>query len=918
MQAHKFFYQPKCDTHADSSAANEFLKQTFSRMEAAMYGAALKQKCRLVQQIVTTEVNQVFWRKNQPSTIYKLIDELPQDKPVSERLSILSQRLMTHKAMPVMTAHPTMLFSNPVLFNLHKVTKQISELHSFSSASAKDDIEKILHNFIHVSMLPEQSLIPEEEAERALFIYQEILATYPEFLASVAEYFVKVHGGDIADITLQLREPVMASFKDIYSWVRGDADGNHQVTAATMSKTVPAQQIAIIQVYIRSYEQLISRLEAQKHMEHARVLHERLAYLRRCITSIKKDVWFDVSVSQENQEIFAQELDKIGSDQAMSSELKNDIHELKNLIQLAGFAGGLKEFVRQSTTVNVAAFDNIVHILAAHHLEIQRFLQSETGELRSYHQLAEDEKLKIHRMLESNIDYFSTLRENQGALTEVTTKELRRLIFVANHRDIFPHYIHSDTKSHVDVRAVSVLLHLARYMELQLRIGNVRRHVLNPLVLCETPSDIQRIGDIVREMLRDPYIRKKAVEIGYFSYVGGPSDLGKTGGMLTHVELLFAQMTVKSILQEMSAIYPELNKVELRVLHGFGGDLKRRMGKHRQRHATFQGWDAYAGLGAPGAYAHFLHRVVGFSSESDYKVQELIMIGERHPKALAVLQVLTQSCIKQHESFFKNPETEALISALTNKNIERRVNTSSRAASKATNSKVTEARAIGFLNHFLLSGVHADVYMGMLGLKALSPAEISALPVLFNELTVVKDIVYKTMYAIATSQPDRARKKLNAASPVQKSLLATLDAWEADAWQVLTLLPNFLAEEHRQAATSYMNKQLPRLQHREVELSEVALGLMEMMGGDFVQLAKETKQHCFYYQQLANCITTYEAEPTPLHLENAALALRGVPHIVQGPPLIAELCSKLHEGNRKVQVAKAEAAPVPSLPKAKL
>lgn len=86
-------------------------------------------------------------------------------------------------------------------------------------------------------------------------------------------------------------------------------------------------------------------------------------------------------------------------------------------------------------------------------------------------------------------------------------------------------------------------------------------------------------------------------------------------------------------------------------------------------------------------------------------------------------------------------------------------NQSSRKKSKGAGEKaelnLDSERAIGLATRFSACGIHANVYYGM---AQELPIEGKDCPELFEKLTVVQDMVYKTLYALAITDFSRAEK----------------------------------------------------------------------------------------------------------------------------------------------------------------
>jgi hypothetical protein len=875
-----------------------FIKSIFAKFRYEARGLAhdKKMKIDLVEAIVTSEYEKALRRKKQTSHLFHLIQNAPKTLTPEARLRFVCDRLHEFPAMPVITAHPTRVLSNEILFQLYDTVDSalklaLGDLLAGERALLENKITTHLNQFIHQPMTPEKHLTPKEEADVALFIYQKIIGSFPDVYQAIEDEFIRVHGGEPEEISRILKPAVMFSFRHVHSWVKGDTDGNFQVSAQTMAETVPAQQVANIELYIKALDALISQLDAKSYQLTRMELQKTSAYLTRCINSISSGIWFDVAGSNETKKRITHTLDSLINKGIYPISAKKQLISLRDLIELTGFFGGLREFVRQTTKVNQDVFENLVNILVEHHEITRAFMTSHDGVQRSYSDLSVVEKTRLHERLSSNPDYFSTLKRHSDEFTALTRKELDRLLFISKHSDIFPSYIFSDTEDKINMDELLILLRFSTYLDGALRIGQMHQYPVNTLPLCETPNDLNHFPIILKAMLNDPYLRKKIVSGGFVSYVSGPSDLGKVGGIVVYLSLVRNQMEAEAILETYKTIYPELSATRLRVLHGFGGDMKRRFGSAQQQaHCTHQGWGAYDVLGAPGAYAAYLHGVVGYPCENDFKVEELRQLKIKHPDVFATFLAIEEKSINAFQTFIGASSSKDLLIALTDFNIEKKLNISSRAGSKKSATDITNIRAIGLLNLHLLTRVNWDIFMSVMAFPALADSEKAHLPLLFNQLTVMKDIVYKVLFSLAVSDLPRAWNKLTQNAVTDEELSRTLSFIEASAFDVMQSLVGCLPELQQARADVYFKANV----NRRKPVHQVALELMDALGDEFSVLACETRELLPHFSRLSDCIDAYQLNPTRDTEENVVLACRGY-QVSEGPRMISELMSPLHQ-----------------------
>jgi hypothetical protein len=877
-------------------------------------------RLNIIEKIIKDQYIKAVDRNSQPSNLYILIENLPRNYSVATRLNMLRRNLSENVAMPVLTSHPTRIITNSAIRYLFDIISSATSLDKKHLATKeqkmiKEQMESDLDKLISQPFLQAENMTPQEEADYTLFIYKKIIEAFPDFFDSVVDKFHEVHGGTRSEIAKILKPAVMDSFRNIYSWTRGDADGNNNVTKKTMEQTLPAQQVAVIEIYIDKINKIRTELESmgdQKLVKNK--LKEICAYLHRCINAIKAGIWFNVEGSNETGINITEKFIDVQTN--LPKNLQKIMGDLIHLVDLAEFFGGMKEYVRQTTMVNIKVFDNLARILVDHNADIRDLLQNNIDITHKYSGLTRDEKILFHKKLSSNPAYFLVLKENSQQFSKVTIKELDRLLFVLTHVDIFPFYICSDTEDKINFDETLILLRFSSYLHGSLRIHQMNDYPINLLFLCETPKDINNYENILSDILDDPALRKRVKDSGFVSYVGGPSDLGRTGGIVTHISLFFAQMHGQQLLNRYKNKYPDLKKVKLRVLNGYGGDYKRRIGSAAQQiHSTFQGLDAYDKLGAPGAYTSYLHHVVGHRPENDFRVLELENIRDNHPKSFALLLDLEIEGVKSFEEFINKSSSRQLLVELTDAEVERKLNTSSRAGSKTSKIDITKSRAIGITNLYIYTRINWDIFMSVIGWTTfLSESNRDELTVLYTKTTVIKDIVLKVFFAIAISDIPRTWLKLNEGNlptPAEiKSLIAEYENPDIDEKNTLQTLSYIDKSSHLILETLLLF--LPHQKQKEImsyfkEQSQIgtsshllALELMDLIGDEFSVLAAQTRALLVDYQQLTDCIDSYEKDKNDRTLENVVLCLRGG-IITSGPDCIAKLSSQRNDyiSNRK-------------------
>ena len=895
-------------------ASTMVLDDIFHSIKAPHLPQVKQTKIKLVEDMVRIEYAKFIERQSEPSHLFHLIESIPDEWSLSEKIDWFTARLSLYPAMPVITAHPTRVITNESLYLLYDIVSLLGELdHTSKKPVVIDKITTKIHHLIQHPMVPKKILTPDEESKMALYIYQQILESFPRFFNDIVEKFIAIHGGTKKQVTLLLKGAVMDSFRKVCSWVKGDGDGNPNVTADTMKHAIPAQQIALLEVYIRQIHAIVALINDTDKPEMGAELQAKGERFTRCIRDIKGRVWFDVASSEEEKLSAFKVMDDLLNKTTSHSHdaIHKMIMNLRDLIELAGFYGGLNEFVRQTTTVHQGVWKNFTQILVKHHSSIADLMKE-----RDYNELSNEEKIGIHDLLSTNTVYFETLHLHADEFTSQTKDELGRLFLIRQNLDIFPSYIFSDTKGTINFDEARIAMHFAaHHFANLLKMRQVKNFPFNQLPLCETPEDLENFGVMLRSMLENYHMRKKIVESGFLSAVLGPSDNSKVAGIMVYGLLLRTQMIGEDILQEYKGIYKELEPVVWRWKHGFGSDMKRQFGAPRyQRHCTHQGWGALDVLAAPGAYTSFLHGMVGFPCASEFKIQEIRDLQRQNPDAYAAWINIEKQAMDEFQLFIGQESVHALLAFVTDPAIERRMNISSRAGSKKS-SKPHEARAIGIVNHYLIGGDYWDIYWSIAGLANLSPELKGYLPQIY-QLTLCKDILYKIIYSIAVSNNSHIWQRLFPDQPVsheqvvswaqeyvvggKNELHQTLAYIDMGKYSVLKTLVSFLPDaEQKKAAELFAH---PASQ--DVPADQLALQLMDVLGGEFALLAQDTREKLPYFQQFRQCVEQYRTAPCSESEENAVLAGRGI-QLPAPVRTIAQLLSPLHHEALKTPLAES-------------
>lgn len=477
-----------------------------------------------------------------------------------------------------------------------------------------------------------------------------------------------------------------------------------------------------------------------------------------------------------------------------------------------------------------------------------------------------------------------------------------------HYKDQFA-YILSDTVNAQSLDEVILLFGLASFIHGHLSIDDIRKPPVLLIPLCETPKDLEHLPDILNQMLTDPHLKDVILQKGELVYVAGPSDLGKEGGLFAHIPLIAAEKKAQDILKNHQAKDCALKAIQLRVLYGLGGDFHRRISKSAyQLFATFQGSEA-CWLGSYHAYASYVEQVTGQASENTYRALELRILENASPNDYQHLQIIIEKCIKAYERYTKHPAAQNLLRELSIPyELAILTNTSSRGESKSTQPEdILKSRAIGMTNYDISCLFMTRIFMSADGLVDDLNIPQEAYLSIYQQSTVVQEIIQKILFSIAVSDEKRAWLHLLGYLPNQKKIQYWASQFQnthhtkapiALAYCVIQL-PKIIERisqfiPYPEAIESFWSQQTSKPCH------QLALELIQHIGHEDVHFAKLAQEIEFdlrpRYQRLAQCIDTYRQEYASATLEkqkelqeNCIMALRGDKKITSGPKTISSL-----------------------------
>ncbi|NBX85457.1 MAG: phosphoenolpyruvate carboxylase [Gammaproteobacteria bacterium] len=857
---------------------------------------------KLKEQILLNHVEDAKLLQTQVSRLAAHDASIPKNWPLKHKLVYAKWMRETFPPRPVLTSHPTEVLSEEMRHAINQLVKDVLaydsqiEPHPQFAAQIEEQLEKIKS----MSWLPKANLTPENEMQRQDDLYLTMMSSWPKFNQKNIAAFAEAHNCKEEDIQVGLTRANQQLYRHVSSWVVADIDGNKKRNRATMETMESSLQSSVIQRYILRLEPLLV---------HIPQLKSAYNYLNRCQQSIAHHIYFNLKGAEIAKKRLLYVFDKAILQPGLSEDIKAQLSALRDLVDLMGFRGDLKQFVRQSSKANAAVFQEMVNFLVRDYAEIKMLADDE----KHYAQWSLPKKSKLHDFLRNDSKYFDTLKKMLPHFSADSHRELDILSFVTEYQDQFS-YILSDTENTISLNEVIILFGFSAYRRHQLYIDDIRMPPVNLVPLCETPEDLVNLEHILDAMLSNPYLKEVIIKNGEIIYVAGPSDLGKSGGLFAHIDLIEAEKNANRILAKHQAFDPQLQMVQLRVLYGLGGDFHRRVSQSfSQLFCTFQGSDACA-LGAYGRFPAYVHQVATYPSENAMRAQQLSEFEIQDPQNYQLMKVAIKHAIKGYQRFIHHPASQELFRQLTiPAHLGALTNTSSRAESKGALPKdIIESRAIGIANYDIASLVMMRILMSADGLIDFPMGIKENFGAMYQGSIVVKEQVMKLMFSIAISDYDRAWLRVTGTMPTleqieqwaQEFLKVEVDKkpYHALAYmvyrapQILHTLSFFLPLAQKEALDN-INTELYKNPHRLSEMVLKAIHEIGQFDKDYLDLAQEIEKDLLpRYQRLAKAMDDYDKRPQDLKSEalaeleeNVVLALRGDRRITAGPKSISNM-----------------------------
>ena len=473
---------------------------------------------------------------------------------------------------PVFTAHPTEATRRTILEKHFRIAQRLGERMNPSLVPREDRaiVERIrmeIATLWQTEEHPSARRTVADELEHVLFYITDILYdVLPAFYETLEEVVEQVYGNVEGDLAI-------SPFIRFSSWVGGDMDGNPNVTAQTIQRTLSQHRALILKLYRQETEALYRQLsQSLSRISFNAEVMDRLSAYEKMLP----DVFADIPARHRNMpyrallrlmqgRLNATERDATGRYNA-PKEFVEDLRCIaQSLKDNQGLHAGLftvQRLLRRAETFgfHLTALD--VRQDARTHREVVGRLLNESDWIEWP---ASKRATRLLEVLKNPVQPIQTDdEETRQTLSVFAAIDTCRQQFGSNA--IGP-YIASMTQ---DVDDVYSILLLARWGGLVRDDGQV------PLDICplfETVDDLNRAPDIMQKLLScDIYKTHVQARNNHQLVMVGYSDSNKDGGIVAARWAL--QQTVGALVKIMAE-----QRVELTIFHGRGGTVSRGGGK---------------------------------------------------------------------------------------------------------------------------------------------------------------------------------------------------------------------------------------------------------------------------------------------------------------------------------------------------
>jgi phosphoenolpyruvate carboxylase len=487
----------------------------------------------------------------------------------------LVSTLKTAWISPVLTAHPTEVQRKSVLDAKRAISELLAQREHLSHA--EDLQENETHIRARVTQLWQTRLIRfsklsvDDEIENAISYYE---STFLREVPRLYERIEKESGLDILPPLFRMG-----------NWIGGDRDGNPNVVAETLDRTVSRHSEVVLRYYLTQIHQLGGELSVCESLAGSSEALKRLADQSGDHNPHRKD------------EPYRRALIGVYARLATTLQSLTGTEALRHAVEPAEPYGKPEEFLNDLMVVHESLVANYGAVLARARLkpliraaevfgfhmattdlrqnssihehvvaELLRGANVESG----YEHLEENAKIELllllladARSLRSRHITYTDLAEGELAIFEAAYDILRRF-----GPETIRHAIISHTESVSDLLEVLLI-----QKECGLMSGTLGANAYAPLIvvpLFETIEDLRYAADIMRAFYELPGIADLVrASGGEQDVMLGYSDSNKDGGFFT------SNWELNKSSSELAALFNELPGITLRLFHGRGGTVGR-------------------------------------------------------------------------------------------------------------------------------------------------------------------------------------------------------------------------------------------------------------------------------------------------------------------------------------------------------
>jgi phosphoenolpyruvate carboxylase len=473
------------------------------------------------------------------------------------------------RVSPVLTAHPTEVQRQSIL----DCEREIARLVALPPAPERDRaLQAEVTRLWLTAMLRLEKLAVADEIVNALAYFRLT------FLEEVPKVYADLEEALRARFSLA-REPWLAPFLTVGTWVGGDRDGNPNVGAATLDMAA-TQQARLAFAHYLSEVHLLGRemgLSARLKTPPAQVLeaaarsgdesaHRQDEPYRRIVSGIYSRLAATARALAGHEAVPAPVAERApyGSAEEFAADLALIDHGLEQQ-GIGRLAEGRLRTLRRKVSIfgfHLAPID--LRQSSDQHEAVVGELLDKAGVASGYRDLDEAKKLQV---LIGELSGPRPLRVPHLAYSALATRELAVMDAAAQAharfgREAVSKYIISHAESVSDLLEAGVLLREAGL----LRGG---APALDIIPLFETIDDLERCGAILQAALAEPLYRRWVRARGdELEVMLGYSDSNKDGGYLTSTWSLYKATT------DLMGVCRS-HGVRLRLFHGRGGTVGR-------------------------------------------------------------------------------------------------------------------------------------------------------------------------------------------------------------------------------------------------------------------------------------------------------------------------------------------------------